>query len=237
MQNRLLAIMIAIVLAVVSAMALVVYANSADRRAISEQSPVQVWVASKKIEQGETFAEATGKIRVASVPRRTVVEGAVRSLQQISDRVAAVDILPGEQLLDARWVSPENVEGKNLLNLRPGAEAVSIQVDATHQVSGFITPGNKINLYVTLAGGAGGSKFSRLLLANIKVLAVGAATQGSRSPTGARQNISTVTLEVADEQAEKVVFAAESGTIYLSLVAPGAKPPQSRELNLGNLFA
>ena len=235
MQNRLLAIMIAIVLAVVSAMALVVYANSADRRAISEQSPVQVYVAREKIEQGETFAEATGKIRVASVPRKTVVEGAVRSLQQISDRVAAVDILPGEQLLDGRWVSREQVEGKNLLSLQAGSQAVSIQVDATRQVSGFITPGNKVNIYVTLAG-VGGSRFSRLLLPNIKVLAVGAAAQGSKPPTGTRQNLSTVTLEVKVGQVEKVVFAAESGQLYLSLVAPGAKPPPSSESNLGNLF-
>ena len=236
MQNRLLAIMIAIVLAVVSAMALVVYANSADRRAISEQSPVQVYVASQKIQQGETFAEATGKIRVTSVPRKTVVEGAVRSLQQIADRVAAVDILPGEQLLDGRWVPREQFEGKNLLSLKAGSQAVSIQVDATHQVSGFITPGNKVNIYVTLAG-AGGGKFTRLLLPNITVLAVGAATQGSKPATGSRQNLSTVTLEVADGQVEKLVFAAESGTPYLSLVAPGAKPPTSTDgKNLGNLF-
>jgi pilus assembly protein CpaB len=235
MQNRLLAIMIAIVLAVVSAMALVVYANSADRRAISEQSPVQVYVAREKIEQGETFAEATGKIRVASVPRRTVVEGAVRSLQQISDRVAAVDILPGEQLLDGRWVPREQFEGKNLLSLQAGFQAVSIQVDAMRQVSGFITPGNRVNVYVTLAG-AGGGKFSRLLLPNITVLAVGAATQGSKPATGSRQNLSTLTLEVKDGQVEKVVLAAESGQLYLSLVAPGAKLPTSREQNLSNLF-
>jgi pilus assembly protein CpaB len=239
MQNRLLAIMIAIVLAVVSAMALVVYANSADRRAISDQAPVQVYVASQKIEQGETFEQATGKIRIASFPRSAVVAGAVRSLSQISDRVAAVDILPGEQLLDGRWVSREQVEGQNLLSLQPGSQAVSIQVDATRQVSGFITPGNKVNLYATLTG-AGGSRFSRLLLANIKVLAVGAAAQGqggSRARTGARQTLSTVTLEVKDGQVEKVVFAAESGSLYLSLVAPGVtKPPPSGEKNLGNLF-
>jgi pilus assembly protein CpaB len=235
MQNRLLAIMIAIVLAVVSAMALVVYANSADRRAISEQSPVQVYVASQRIEQGETVEQASGKIRVASFPRNAVVAGAVRSLSQISDRVAAVDILPGEQLLDGRWVSREQVEGENLLNLLPGYQAVSIQVDATRQVSGFITPGNKVNIYATLAG-VGGSKFTRLLLANIRVLAVGAAAQGSKPKTGTRQNLSTVTLEVKDGQVEKVVFATEGGSLYLSLVAPGAKPPSSSEKNLGNLF-
>jgi pilus assembly protein CpaB len=234
MQNRLLAIMVAIVLAVVSAMALVVYANSADRRAISEQSPVPVYVASRKIEQGETFAEASGKIRVASIPRKALVENAVRSLSQISDRVAAVDILPSEQLIDGRWVSREQIEGENLLSLQRGFQAVSIQVDATRQVSGFITPGNRVNLYATLSS-TGGQKFSRLLLANIKVLALGASAAGSKQEQGTR-TLSTVTLEVKDGHVERVVFAAETGSLYLSLVAPDATTPPSDERNLGNLF-
>jgi pilus assembly protein CpaB len=233
MQNRLLAIMVAIVLAIVSAMALVVYANSADRRALSEQSPVPVYVASRKIEQGESIEEAAGKIRVASIPRKALAENAVRALAQISGRVAAVDILPGEQLLAGRWVSREQVEGQNLLNVQPGFQAISIQVDATRQVSGFITPGNRVNVFATLTG-TGGVKFSRLLLADIKVLAVGASAQPGGARTGS--SLSTVTLEVKDGYVERVVFAAESGSLYLSLVAPGAKPPPSSERNVGNLF-
>jgi pilus assembly protein CpaB len=237
MQNRLLAIMVAIALAVVSAMALVVYANSADRRAISEQSPVPVYVASGRIEQGETVEEAAGKIRVSSIPRRALAENAVRALTQIAGRVAAVDILPGEQLIEGRWVSREEVEGENLLAVQTGFQAVSIQVDATRQVSGFITPGNRVNVFVTL-NGEGGRKFSRLLLPNIKVLAVGSTAQGASPPaqSGQPANLSTVTLEVRDGLVERVVFAAESGSLYLSLVAPGARPPPSGERNLGNLF-
>jgi pilus assembly protein CpaB len=237
MQNRLLAIMVAIVLAVVSAMALVVYANSADRRAISQQAPVPVYVASRKIEQGESIEEAAGKIRIASIPRNALAENAVRALAQISGRVAAVDILPGEQLLVGRWVSREEVEGQNLLNVQPTFQAVSIQVDATRQVSGFITPGNRVNIFATLTG-PGGGKFSRLLLADIKVLAIGASAQaGSTRPASAQSSsLSTVTLEVKDGQVERVVFAAESGSLYLSLVAPGAKPPPSSESNIGNVF-
>jgi pilus assembly protein CpaB len=238
MQNRILAIMVAIVLAVVSAMALVVYANSADRRAISAHAPIPVYVASQKIEQGESIEEAAGKIRITSMPRNALADNAVRALTQISGRVAAVDILPGEQLILGRWVSKEQVEGENLLNVQASYQAVSIQVDATRQVSGFITPGNRVNVFATL-NGAGGGKFSRLLLADIKVLAVGTRALGS-SPRPAAppssSSLSTVTLEVKDGYVERVVFAAESGTLYLSLVAPGAKPPPSSESNLGNLF-
>jgi pilus assembly protein CpaB len=238
MQNRILAIMVAIVLAVVSALALVVYANSADRRALSQQSPIPVYVASQKIAQGEAIEDAAGKIRIVDLPRSALAEGAVRALTQISGKVAAVDILPGEQLIAGRWVSKEQFEGENRLNIQQGFQAVSIQVDATRQVSGFITPGNLVNLFATF-NGAGG-RFSRLLLPDVKVLAVGTRAVGSAGAAGARpaqsSNLSTVTLQVRDGSVEKVVFAAESGTLYLSLVAPGAKPPPSKESNLGNLF-
>jgi pilus assembly protein CpaB len=237
MQNRILAIMVAIVLAVVSALALVVYANSADRRALSQQAPIPVYVASQKIEQGQSIEDAAGKIRIVSLPRSALAQDAVRALTQISGRVAAVDILPGEQLIAGRWVSKEQFEGENRLNVQPNFQAVSIQVDATRQVSGFITPGNKVNVFATF-NGAGG-KFSRLLLADVKVLAVGTRAVGSTTRPAAApssSSLSTITLEVQDRKVEKVVFAAESGTLYLSLVAPGAKPPPSKESNLGNLF-
>jgi hypothetical protein len=45
MQSRVLAILVAVVLALVATAALVVYVNGADRRAISDQQPKLVWVA------------------------------------------------------------------------------------------------------------------------------------------------------------------------------------------------
>jgi pilus assembly protein CpaB len=239
MQNRLLAVAVAIVLAVVAAMALVIYANSADRRAINEQAPVQVWVAAQEIKQGTTIDQAAGtaKIKSAEYPRRLVAEDAVRSLNQLSGRVAAVTILPGELLLASRWVGQEEVEGQNLLAIKPGSQAVSIQVDATKQVSGLITVNNRVNVYVTL--NTEGGPRSQLLLANVKVLAVGTTTQAAQpgQPANRNGNLSTLTFEVADPEVTKVVYAAENGELYLTLVPPGAPPtPPAGERTIGNLF-
>ena len=44
MQSRVLAVLIAVVLALVATAALVVYVNGADRRAVAGQEPVQVLV-------------------------------------------------------------------------------------------------------------------------------------------------------------------------------------------------
>jgi hypothetical protein len=43
--------------------------------------------------------------------------GAVRSLEQLDVRVAAVDIVPGEQLLAARWVGRGEAPGGRLLSI------------------------------------------------------------------------------------------------------------------------
>jgi len=244
MQNRLLAIVVAIVLAIVAAMALVIYANSADRRAINEQAPVRVWVAAQEIEQGESLDAAfrAAKFRTADYPRRLVAQDAVRSLNQLSGRVAAIDIKPGELLLGSRWVNQEEVEGQNLLTIKPGHQAVSIQVDATRQVSGLVTVNNRVNVYVTISQADGIQ--SKLLLPNVKVLAVGATIQqatgtGRQANQQANRNgnLSTLTLEVSDKEVTRVVFAAENGRIYLALVPPGGEaPPPGEARNIGNLF-
>ena len=57
MQSRVLAILVAVVLALVATAALVVYVNGADRRAIADQDPVVVLVAKETIRAG-TSGEA-----------------------------------------------------------------------------------------------------------------------------------------------------------------------------------
>ena len=72
MQSRVLAILIAVVLALVATAALVVYVNGADRRAIAGQEPVQVWVAVKPIPAGTSGLNAknTGLIDLVAMPKK-----------------------------------------------------------------------------------------------------------------------------------------------------------------------
>ncbi|HYT26787.1 MAG TPA: Flp pilus assembly protein CpaB, partial [Actinomycetota bacterium] len=146
-------------------------------------------------------------------------------------------ILANEQLVDSRWVSQEEVEGQNLLTIKPGFQAVSIQVEASKQVSGFVTVNNHVNVYVTID--KAGGPVTQLLLADVKVLAVGATAQGTTAaqPPGRNGNLSTLTLEVRDQQVDKLVFAADNGRLYLTLVPPtGGPTPQGAPTGIGNLF-
>ena len=80
MQSRVLAILIAVVLALVATAAMVVYVNGADRRAISGQQPVTVLVARDTIRAGTSGEDAQNDNMIVrkSVPRSSVVAGAIR---------------------------------------------------------------------------------------------------------------------------------------------------------------
>jgi pilus assembly protein CpaB len=248
MQSRVLAVLVAVVLALVATAALVVYVNGADRRAISDQQPTLVWVAAKTIPAGTSGVNAsnTGLIKQQPVPKKNVVPGAVVALSQIQNRYAAVDIVAGEQLLQGRWVGAEDVAGGRLLDIRSGYQALSIGLDMTKQVAGFVTPGDKVGLVLTMSrpgsGGEGQVARSQFLLQDVQVLAVGAtalanaSSQGGARPNQGRSPESAVTLAVPDSQVERVVYAAENGSIYMTLMAPDGKKAPSVGVTAANVI-
>jgi pilus assembly protein CpaB len=241
MRGRVVAVLVAVALAAAATAALIAYAAGADRRAIANQQPVLVYVARARIPAGTSGEDAQnrGLIERTTLPRRAVAGGAVRSLEQLGGRVAAVDIVPGEQLLAARWVGRGEAPGGRLLAIPAGHQAVSIALDPTRQVSGFVTPGDRVSVVVSLSLAKGGrpQRTSRFLLQDVQVLAVGATAQeGRRIGQGRNQSLSAVTLAVRPADVERVVFAAENGSLYLSLLPPGQRPVPTRGRTIDNEF-
>ena len=149
MQSRVLAILIAVVLALVATVALVVYVNGADRRAIADQKPVYVCVAKETIKAGTSGEDAQNADlieRRLGCRAANVVPGNVRRSMHLKNQFAAVDIVKGEQLLLRRWVGSEDVAGRRLLPIPEDHQALSIGLDMERQVAGFVTPGDKVSL-------------------------------------------------------------------------------------------
>jgi pilus assembly protein CpaB len=250
MQSRVLAILIAVVLALVATAAMVAYVNSADRRAISGQEPVSVLVAKKPIKAGTSGEDAQNADSIVQlqVPRKNVVAGALRFPTQLEQRYAAVDIVKGEQLLQERWVGAEDVAGRRLLQIPEDHQALSLGLDITKQVAGFVTPGDKVGLVYSFKEEGNGESVDRtqFLLQNVQVLAVGATAlpNGSSQGGGGRvnqgqgsQNLTAVTLAIRKKDVERVVYAAENGSIYLTLMPPNAEvQPKTPGIDGGNVI-
>jgi pilus assembly protein CpaB len=244
MQSRVLAILISVVLALVATAAMIVYVNGADRRAISGQKPVFVLRATKAIPAGMSGEDALNgeMFEKVAVPADSLVQGVVRSPDQLKERYAAVDIVKGEMLLLSRWVGAEDVGGRRLLQIKEGFQAVSVGVDLVRQVAGFVTPGDRVSVVVTMP--VNGADKTQYVLRNVQVVAVGATALTRTQGAGGRvnqgkgsQSLTAVTLAVEDRFVKKVIFAAEEGSIYLTLLPPDAtEGPPGNPVGDGDIF-
>jgi len=105
--------------------------------------------------------------------------------------------------------------------LETGHRAVTIPVDELNALSGMLVPGDFIDLYVSFDHN--GRLTSALLLQGVRVLATGrqALGDGERDhDRNERVRYSAITLDVATEDAAKLVVARQTGRITAMLRHP-----------------
>ena len=102
--------------------------------------------------------------------------------------------------------------------LEAGLRAVTIRVDDVRGVAGFILPGDYVDVVlIAEVGAARRENYSEILLQHLKVLAVDQlVSERQEQPTVAK----AVTLEVTQEQAQKVLLATNIGKLSLILRRP-----------------
>ena len=104
--------------------------------------------------------------------------------------------------------------------LTPGMRAVSVPVTATSGISGFVFPGDRIDLILAhdFQTGEGANRVinraSETLLTDVRVLAV---DQKTETEDGEAFVAKTATLEVTPRQAEMIAVSVKLGELSLSL--------------------
>lgn len=271
MKRRLGVIALALTLALVGTSLVLAYVNRADARAVAGLRPTNAYVALSTIPSGTSLNDAvqSGLARREALARRTVPSGAVTRLTaDLRDKVAVTDIQAGQVLFAAAFGSKQAQQSG--LRLPTGKVAVSVSLDDPHRVGNFVQPGARIAIFDTfntvrifdgqarLSAGNPGSVAgdgladnhlynhqTRLLLANVVVLAVGTATQSaaSASPAPAKAPATatatqTVLLTVAVDQrdAEKLIQGIQTGHLYLALQGPDSQVAPSQGVDDTNLF-
>lgn len=145
--------------------------------------------------------------------------------------VARQPIAAGEPLIEAKIVAPGN-RGFLAAVLHPGMRAVSVPVTVTSGISGFVFPGDQVDLIVTYSvqdrpepgtttsGPLLEHKVSETVLDNVRVIAI---DQKLDSKAGEATVAKTATFEVTPKQSEIVALASEMGKLSLSLrsLVPG----------------
>lgn len=145
MTRRVLGLAVAGILAVLGTVALVGYVRSAEERALSDEQLVDVLVVTETIEAGSLASEVEGRVTTESVPAKIHAAGAVASLEDLSDLVAAVDLLPGEQLVTSRFVPASAFTERNPGVVIPDDMVeVTVELGAARAVGGLLVPGQQV---------------------------------------------------------------------------------------------
>jgi pilus assembly protein CpaB len=140
--------------------------------------------------------------------------------KSLAGAVAREPFVAGEPIIKSKIVAPGD-RGFLAAALQPGMRAVSIPISATSGVSGFVFPGDRVDILITLPlppEGANGSgyqhKAAETVLRAVRVIAVGQRLDGK---AGDAILAPTATLEVTPKQSEIIAVAAEIGKLSLSL--------------------
>lgn len=158
-----------------------------------------------------------------------------RRLEEFVGSVVRARVAAGEPVTDGRVVKPDD-RGFMAAVLTPGMRAISVAVNPTSGISGFVLPGDRVDLVLTHAiksgseGGGGNSQdrhASETILSDLRVLAIGQKIQESKS--GETITAGTATLEVSPKQVEMVAVAIELGKLSLSLRSLGKTDGEDHE--------
>lgn len=200
--------------------------NYIDQRVVNykqtfdqERQAIGVVVAAHDLMVGDVISTQTAQIR--NIPKVYVPNDAVlpqNFAAALDGRQVKHPIRMGEPILSIH-VSSVKIEGLASL-LEPGQRAVTIPVDTLDTFSGFLKPGNKVDVYVTVKDGD--RDRTAPLIQNLRVLATGEDIDDGIDDKN-QKKYSEVTLAVTPLEATKVIHAQTVGDLALLLRKPEDK--------------
>ncbi len=218
MDRRKLMLFAATIVAALGTVLVFLYVQGADSRAVAKFENVEVLRAVAIIEPGETIdaAAAGGKLQLEPVPQTLAMANVVSNIDDLVGAAANTRIYPGEQIVTDKFGETGDA---SVLPIPDGKLAISVQLTDTSRVAGFIKAGSRVAIFLSGSTPAG-STFTRLLLPDATVIAVGSTTPAATEEEAALAEAlpsTLLTLALDQDQAERIMFATTNGELSFAL--------------------
>jgi pilus assembly protein CpaB len=156
----------------------------------------------------------TTDLKTSDWPVGIVPLGSYANASELIGRVMKTESKAGEAVIESK-LSPKGSEGGFSSIIPQGMRALTVSVNNSSGVGGFILPNTRVDVLVTVSSPAQkGESTTKIILEDIKVLAVDQTFERKEDDPVIVQ---TVTLLVTPEDAEKLVLASTEGKLQLSL--------------------
>ncbi|HOJ61718.1 MAG TPA: Flp pilus assembly protein CpaB [bacterium] len=156
------------------------------------------------------------QVEVVQRAPETLPANAIRMQSEAAGRVTLSTIYPGEVIVKERLADASGPGGLPLL-IPKNMRAITLKVDDTISVAGFVRPGHHVDVVSTIdVDRSMGRTVSKTILQNVKVIATGQEIENNVEQQKSKL-VPTVTVLVTLEQAERLSLAINAGSIRLVL--------------------
>jgi len=183
---------------------------------------IPVYVAERPLKYGEALTMED--VRTVDWPENAIPEGAFTEDNPIfpegetAARVVLRTMEKDEAVLEVKVTEPGEEAGLTS-RLERGMRAFAIKVDVASGVSGFLRPGDRVDVYwtgrVAQSVSADRGEVTKLIEPGVKLIAIDQNAAGDLDGAIIAQ---TVTVAIAPAQVAKLAQAQSSGRLSLSLV-------------------
>lgn len=219
-RNKRTAVVLAVATVLAAVASLGMYRGLSRRpaRESAAAQTVDVVVAQRALKLGARLTAED--VKLVRWPADAQVPGAFAKVEDVLDRGLISDVGDHEPITAARVASREAGAGLPP-SIPAGMRAVSVKVNEVIGVAGFVVPGTRVDVMVTLTNRQQQQdSITRVVVSNVQVLTAGTRYDQENAKDGKPIPSTVVTLLVAPEDGERIALAASEGQIMLTLRNP-----------------
>jgi pilus assembly protein CpaB len=147
-------------------------------------------------------------------PVDAVPAGYAQTPDQVLGRGLLTPVRMNEPLLDVK-LGEKGLGGGLPIIIPEGMRGLAVRVDEEIAVAGFVVPGTRVDVLLTITPPNDNQPLTTTILQNVQALTTGQTIQ--REEDGKAMLAAVITLLLTPEQAERVTLAQSQGRIKLSL--------------------
>lgn len=191
-----------------------------------------VAVAAKPLPVGTMVRDSD--VKLVPWPASSKVAGGYSTVDEVVNRGLIAPVVENEPLTATKLASAEAGAGLPP-TIATGMRAISVKVNEVIGVAGFVVPGTRVDLVVTV--GRRDESMSRIIVSNAQVLTAGTRIDQQQAKDGKPIPTTVVTLLVTPSDAERIALASTEGSIMLALRNPlDGAPTDTRGTRLASLM-
>ena len=176
-------------------------------------------------------------LKVVPWPERNPIPDSFKTVDEVTNRGVVSALAENEPLTETK-LAPRGA-GAGLAPMIPnGMRAISVKVNEVVGVAGFVVPGSRVDLVVTVDDPQTKAAITRAVVSNLEVLTAGTKYNQEQSRADGKPiQTDVVTLLATPQDAEKITLAGNEGKVTLTLRNPlDTLPTETQGVRMNGLL-